>query len=262
MGKKAIIMIRVMTFNLRFENPGDKDNPWEQRKHMVVDLIQTYKPHILGTQEGKLRQLSFLQRALPGYKTRMPARTLDPISQYPTLFVLEQDLEILEAKEFWLSHSPSQHLSKDWDSQFPRMLSFAKLRHISSQKTFVTGVTHLDHQGKVARKEQANLLVKWAMQQQLPIILAGDFNEPPGDTVHQTLCLPNGPLIDTWQALGLKEDPDSFTYHGFEGLGKGARIDWILVSKGINVYDAKIIKDNKGGKYPSDHFPYMVTLGL
>ncbi|MBW2094627.1 MAG: endonuclease, partial [Deltaproteobacteria bacterium] len=66
--------------------------------------------------------------------------------------------------------------------------------------------------------------------------------------------------LDTWQVLGRKEDAQSFTHHGFTGIGQNGRIDWILVSPHFRIKDAAIIRDHFNGRYPSDHFPYLVDL--
>jgi endonuclease/exonuclease/phosphatase family metal-dependent hydrolase len=60
--------------------------------------------------------------------------------------------------------------------------------------------------------------------------------------------------------LGREEDEKSMTHHGFTGMPKKTRMDWILVSKHFRVIDAQIIRDNSEGSYPSDHYPYMVDL--
>jgi endonuclease/exonuclease/phosphatase family metal-dependent hydrolase len=50
------------------------------------------------------------------------------------------------------------------------------------------------------------------------------------------------------------------THHGFTGIPQKTRMDWVLVSKHFRVVDARIIRDNAEGRYPSDHFPYLVEL--
>ncbi|MEZ4579373.1 MAG: hypothetical protein R2875_15590 [Desulfobacterales bacterium] len=44
--------MKIMTFNLRFENDRDGDNSWVNRRRMVVDIINRYQPDILGTGRG------------------------------------------------------------------------------------------------------------------------------------------------------------------------------------------------------------------
>ena len=83
--------MKVMTFNLRFENDRDGDNAWVHRRERVVKIINRYQPSILGTQEGKWSQLMYLRDQLPGYEIFIPGRTPDKIIQCPTLFFRKED---------------------------------------------------------------------------------------------------------------------------------------------------------------------------
>ncbi|HKI48060.1 MAG TPA: endonuclease/exonuclease/phosphatase family protein, partial [Desulfobacteria bacterium] len=119
--------MRVMTFNIRFENDQDGANSWIYRWDLVVKLIEKYDPDILGTQEGRVSQLAFLDGRLAQYKMHAPLRVLDDTCQYPTLFFHKNRFNIIEGEEFWLSKTPKVHRSKNWDSAFPRMVSTARV---------------------------------------------------------------------------------------------------------------------------------------
>ncbi len=43
--------IKVMTLNVRYDNPGDSINAWPNRATMVCNFIVDEKPDILGMQE-------------------------------------------------------------------------------------------------------------------------------------------------------------------------------------------------------------------
>jgi len=58
--------------------------------------------------------------------------------------------------------------------------------------------------------------------------------------------------------LGRPEDEASMTHHEFSGIPKKFRMDWILVTGDFRIIDGTIVRDNSGGRYPSDHFPYVV----
>lgn len=252
--------MKVMTFNLRFENDRDGENSWGQRRHMVVDVIRKYAPAILGTQEGTPRQLEYLQDRLPQYRMYTPQRTWDETCQYPTLFYRTDRLNALAGGEFWLSLTPRIHRSKDWDSAFPRMMSYALLREEETSRTFWAVVTHLDHLGSQARLEQTRMLVEWLKERSEPRLLMGDFNDRPGSPLHALLTNPETQLEDSWYALGKEENEHSMTHHNFGGTPGKFRMDWILTSPELEVLDAFIVRDHEAGRYPSDHFPYLVEL--
>jgi endonuclease/exonuclease/phosphatase family metal-dependent hydrolase len=254
--------MRVMTFNLRFENDRDGPNSWPLRRELVVDTIQRYAPSILGTQEGTCSQIEFLESRLPDYYLHTPGRVFDGTCQYPTLFFRKDRYTIRGGGEFWLSKTPAVHRSMDWDSAFPRMMSYGYIVLRSSGRTLVAAVTHLDHMGANARRHQAAMLAEWISAHKDPVILMGDFNDTPGSAVHGILTAASTGLSDTWQIMAGAEDSTSFTHHGFTGIPTKSRMDWILVSTHFTVSDVRIVHDRCGDRYPSDHFPYLAELEL
>ncbi|MGD9504668.1 MAG: endonuclease/exonuclease/phosphatase family protein [Syntrophobacteraceae bacterium] len=263
-----------MTFNLRFENDKDGENSWSDRRDMVVGLINAYAPAVLGTQEGTPAQLDYLQTQLPGYAMNAPDRIADPTCQRPTLFCRRDAVRMTQGGEFWLSETPSVHRSKNWDSAYPRMMSYALCEpfdapasEASRESTAPGGafwavVTHLDNLGVEARLRQSEIIASWVKKRTEPVALMGDFNDAPDSPAHRLLTSPECGLRDAWRTLGKPENGASATHHGFTGKPLGARIDWMLLGPRFRILDAKIIHDNVNGRYPSDHFPYMVECEL
>jgi endonuclease/exonuclease/phosphatase family metal-dependent hydrolase len=91
----------------------------------------------------------------------------------------------------------------------------------------------------------------------LPLILAGDFNEPPESPVYRQLLEEGSPLEDSWRAVH-KPGIEETSQHNFDGSSRGSRIDWILLSPQFRVRQAFMVKDHQTGRYPSDHYPYAV----
>jgi endonuclease/exonuclease/phosphatase family metal-dependent hydrolase len=60
-------LIRVMTYNIRFDNPHDGDNRWELRRERLSSLIRFHQPDLLGVQEALIDQIYFLNAFLPEY---------------------------------------------------------------------------------------------------------------------------------------------------------------------------------------------------
>lgn len=252
--------MKIMTFNLRFENDRDGQNSWSNRKDLVTDVIRKYAPSILGTQEGTQRQLSYLRDSLSDYEISSPDRLFDETCQYPTLFYRPDKLKVISCGEFWLSKTPREHRSKDWDSAFPRMMSYSLFQDLELSKTFWAVVTHLDNIGKDARRQQARIIAEWVERKVEPVVLMGDFNTIPESQVHDILCSPRTSLRDTWQELGGTEGKESMTHHGFQGIPQKGRLDWILVSEQFHVRETTIVRDRSGESYPSDHYPYIAEI--
>ena len=56
-----------MSFNIRYDNPGDSLNSWQYRRDRAATAIHFYDADILGTQEVLHNQLEDLKQRLPEY---------------------------------------------------------------------------------------------------------------------------------------------------------------------------------------------------
>ena len=247
--------MRLMTFNLRFATPQDGPDAWEFRKEMVVEVIGKHLPDLLGTQEGTVSQLHYLEEQLTGYRPLTGHRPVDPTCQYPTIFYRADRFEVEESSEFWLSETPQVHRSLSWGSAFPRMATYGRFRETGRTERFYFINTHLDHISEAARREGARMIREFFFPLNLPLILVGDFNESPDETVYREFIHGDSPLVDTWRQVHPPEE-EATTQHGFNGRPRGSRIDWILTTPPFVVRRVAIVKDNQEGRYPSDHFPY------
>jgi len=250
--------MRLMTFNLRFANPLDGPNLWDYRKEVVVDTIFAVNPDLVGTQEGTVPQLEYLTEHLEGYLPLMSHRQVDPTCQYPTIFY-RQGLTVQDSGEFWLSETPAVHRSLSWDSAFPRLVTYGLFQEPGREPWFYFIDTHLDHISSLARLHGARLIREFFQDKSQPLILVGDFNEPPDAPVFEELTGPGHRFRDTWRTLH-PQGPDPPTQHNFDGHSRGHRIDWILVTAPFRVTKAEIVGYNHSGRYPSDHFPYVAEV--
>ncbi|MBM4272848.1 MAG: endonuclease/exonuclease/phosphatase family protein [Deltaproteobacteria bacterium] len=250
-------MLRVMTFNLRFANPADGPNEWQYRKELVADVILRHAPDLLGTQEGTVPQLDYLTEHLTGYLPLTEHREVDPTCQYPTIYFRGDRFQVQMSGEFWLSETPGAHRSRSWGSAFPRMATFGLFQVGDREFYFID--THLDHISDEARLQGARMIRNYFFPLNKPIILVGDFNEPPDSPVYRELIGARSPLQDTWRAVHPPGE-EAATQHQFDGRPRGARIDWILVSAPFQVRKGLIVTDHRGDRYPSDHFPYLAEV--
>jgi len=255
--------LKVMTFNIRFDNPHDGIHGWPYRRELVVETIMDERPDLLGTQECTAGQLLFLVEHLEGYRAILPPRPEDedPMVQMPTIFYRVQSLRPISFGEFWLSRTPGVYKSKDWGAAFPRLFTYGKFSPLGSERPFWFANTHLDHVSSKARLEAARMIRKWISRKKLPVILAGDFNENPDGPVHRILTKGPRPLLDSWREKArFCEEREPSTIHHFTGVGKGGRIDWILVSPGILTLEVHLVERREG--LPSDHFPLVARVLL
>jgi endonuclease/exonuclease/phosphatase family metal-dependent hydrolase len=87
--------------------------------------------------------------------------------------------------------------------------------------------------------------------------LTGDFNASEANPALQPLQ--EADLFDTFRVLHPGAEPAG-TFHGFKGDRGGEKIDGIWATAGWQVMGAAIDRTERGGRYPSDHFPVTAVL--
>lgn len=250
-----------MTYNIRYDNKGDGVNQWSNRKSKVVTLIKKYDPDIIGVQEALHHQLEDLANALKQYTYVGVGRDDGKTKgEYSALFIRKKRFRISENSTFWLSTTPSVPGSKDWDAAITRIATWALLRDKKSKKEFLMLNTHFDHIGRESRKHAAHMLLDSAasLGNGDPVIITGDFNVT-RDTEPYSIMVSSDPIKLVDPAPG---NPPG-TFCNFKVGGERCKgIDYIFHSTHWKARDYRVIDDNDGTYYPSDHLPVMVTLSL
>jgi endonuclease/exonuclease/phosphatase family metal-dependent hydrolase len=59
--------LEVMSFNIRYDEPNDGTNSWDNRKDQVLSLLKFEDVDLLGTQEVLHHQLLDISAGLPDY---------------------------------------------------------------------------------------------------------------------------------------------------------------------------------------------------
>ena len=253
--------VSVMTYNIRYDNPGDGPNQWSNRRHKVFALLKKYDPDIIGVQEALHHQLEDIKNNLGDYDYFGAGRDDGKQKgEYSALFVKKNRFEVLDEETFWLSQTPTVPGSKDWDAAITRVVTWGRLEDRKSGKTFVMINTHFDHMGKESRRHSAALLRDSAtvMGNDLPLIITGDFNFTRDQPPYQVMMDPSGiRLVDTAPS----DAPG--TACGFEvGARPCTAIDYIFHSEDWDATGYRVIGDHDGKYYPSDHLPVIVNLSL
>jgi len=252
---------RVLTFNIRYGTADDGANSWERRKDLVAEVLVDTAPHLVSIQEALDFQLDYLLERLPPFEKIGQHREGGAKGEFCGLLVDKQRFRVLDSGEFWLSQSPDEPGSIGWDAACPRMCVWAHLMDRHSGRDLVAFSTHLDHKGTRARRESVGQIVHHIvddrMRRTVPTLLAGDFNA--GESSAPLAFLENAGFSDTYRMIW----PDAGrrgTFNAFRGRDDGDKIDYILCSRGFRILDAAIIKTQRNGRYPSDHFPVLAVV--
>ena len=252
--------MKLMTFNVRYPNPADGRDRWEERRDLLVKAIRDQAPDLIGTQELYHIQGQYIVEKLPEYAWFGLSRRGNQTDEHMGVFYRKARLSILDSGNFWLSETPETPGSISWEMSLPRMVTWGRFELRGTGRKFLFWNTHFAHrpQDENARLDSARLLARRLalLDRDVPVILAGDFNAPAGGGVYRVL---SPPLQDAWLSTARKSGPEG-TSHGFTGKPHAARIDWILYRGPWRVLSVETIADNEQGRYPSDHFPVAAVL--
>lgn len=257
----------VMTYNIRYDNPDDAPNTWENRKERVTNLIQWYNPAFLGTQEALFHQLDDMDEALSDYRWIGKGRDDgEKAGEFSALFYDSRKVELVANTDstIWLSKTPYKP-SKNWDAALPRVMTWGEFEiNASGERVFVFN-THFDHVGETARAESAKIILDTIekIAGDHPVILMGDFNILDDSKPYQILT--SSFLDDAFYTSELPHTGAEFTYSGFEvkaPAADGRRIDYIFTNDGVEVLKHATITFFSNGYYPSDHLPVYAEIRL
>ncbi|WP_417444792.1 endonuclease/exonuclease/phosphatase family protein [Joostella sp.] len=256
--------LKVMTYNIKYNNPSDAKNNWDSRKDFLISQLNFYAPDIFGTQEGLHGQLEDIQHALKDYKYIGVGRDEgDTKGEYSAIFYNVKKYDVENGSTFWLSPTPNTP-SKGWDAALNRICSYATFKDKESGKEFMVFNTHFDHVGHVARLESSKLILKKMKElnpKNLPIVLTGDFNL---DSNSEGVVAIKKEMLDSHLEAGKNAFGPDGTFNGFHfEKPVDNKIDFVFISDNdFEVLKSGIFSDSKNLKYPSDHFPVMAYLNF
>jgi endonuclease/exonuclease/phosphatase family metal-dependent hydrolase len=259
------MQIKIMSFNIRYENPNDGINIWQNRREFVFDIIKKYQCDFVCMQEVTVNQLSDSIKNLPQYTFIARSRNIDNSSgeSVPIAFVSDK-WKALDSGFFWLSDTPDVPASRSFGNALPRITTWTKFTNIATNKTILLYNTHFDHESSTAQCKSAELLIKHISSNRLDInniIITGDFNVEFENRAIKVLLSSDLKLMDT-SVEYRKKFPRFGTFHEWTG-NTSQQIDFIFSSSTIKFLDFQVIKDCYGSnKYPSDHFPVISKLEI
>ncbi|MEM9082029.1 MAG: endonuclease/exonuclease/phosphatase family protein [Planctomycetota bacterium] len=257
--------ISVLTFNIRFDHPGDGPNAWPHRREMVNQIL-SQDWQVIGLQEVLSHQLTEILDANPRFASVGVGRDDGVLSGEVAPILYDRSrFTVAQAATFWLSDTPDEVASVSWDNVITRICTWAELVDLDSRDSFWVYNTHWDHVGAKSRLESAKLISKHIESHAgstSRVILMGDFNA--GENSEPMKWF-------TQEAKGRKTFRHAFraihpeaeqvgTFHAWRGGTNGGMIDSVLVPFGVRVIDSGINHWSEDGRYPSDHYPVWAEI--
>lgn len=260
--------LKVITFNIRYDNPADGINAWPNRIGLVEDYLQEQAPDIVGFQEALHSQVLDLQKMLPGF-ARVGSGRDDGLEggEYSPIFFKEGVFELLDQGQFWLSQTPDVPGSIGPGAVLPRIATWAHLRIKETGKELFVFNTHYSHVSDEARWLSARIMSERMklIAGNKPLIVAGDFNlDIESETYHRLAEL----FLNINQLVNATENEPSYallqqgTFNGFGFVENQPFIDFIFVSPHFQLTSSSIHRVKSGDVFISDHWPVVVKLKM
>lgn len=248
--------VRYISYNIRNSRTDDGDNAWDLRKPATKQMLETEQPTIFGLQEAYPEQLAFIDECCPQF-SRVGVGRDDgkEEGEFMALYYRNDLYELLNSGDFWLSETPDVP-TMGWDAACYRIVTWAKLKDVKTEKAFYAFNTHLDHVGQVAREQSLLLIVNKINEivedETLPVFLSGDFNSDVSSPIFDPL---KAVMNDSRALLPTKQWEASFNYFGKPYDGNPV-IDHIFY-KNAEITDFRTLNGDYGKPYISDHYPIM-----
>lgn len=253
---------QIATYNLRLNLASDGPNAWPLRAEAVKALIRYHEFDVFGTQEGLPEQIDELARMDEFAHVGVGRDDGKRAGEHSAIFFRKARFEALSSGDFWLSQTPDVP-SKGWDARCcNRLASWVQLRDRESQRRFFVFSVHFDHEGEVARKESAKLLLHKVKEiaGTAPVICLGDFNSTPETEQIQRM---QAALRDAYRVSQSPPYGPVGTFNAFKiDAPMTARIDYLFLSPGITVLKYGVLSDSQAGRFPSDHHPVLLRVRL
>ncbi|MBL7851841.1 MAG: endonuclease/exonuclease/phosphatase family protein [Cyclobacteriaceae bacterium] len=252
--------LRVMSYNIRYDNPSDGPNSWPYRKDFLVAQVRSVDADILGVQESLPSQVEYLAAELPAYGRAGRGRDENGTGESTIIFFRIERFEMTESGIFWLSETPEK-MSKGWDAAIRRICTYVRLKDRNTGQPYLVLNTHFDHVGAEARKRSAELLLGKMKQMNKaghPVILLGDFNATPES---EPVGILKSKLKDARLSAAQVTLPQPGSFNAFDSTKPAeSLIDHVFVSPEFQVERYALLVEMREGRYPSDHFPIVVDL--
>ena len=233
-------------------------------------MLGSHFPDIFGVQEALSDQLTYVGDNLPNYSYvgvgREDGKEISKITdseesgEIMAIFYNTSKIKLLEWGTYWLSTTPDEP-SISWEADYKRTMTWAKMQMKYSGKKFFYVNTHLDNHSGTAREEGLKLIVKKIAEMNidnLPVVLTGDFNVTPDNTVLKVLD--NAEMLDA-RTTATKTD-NLPTFNGFGNEDESPRVIDYIYYRGFSScpeYET-IVKTYENIPYISDHYPIVARL--
>ena len=254
--------IKIISYNIRYNNPNDGKDIWENRRETITDFIEKEAPDFLGLQEVNFPQIQYLNSNLINYNFigvgRDDGKTR---GEFSPIYFDESKYNLLLSNTFWLSKTP-ENISVGWDAAMERICTYGLFKQKNDGSKVWVFNTHFDHIGNVAREKSVDLIlskIKDLTKDKDQTIITGDFNLSE-DSV------PIKKLQNFYNDVNIKMDNKSKFYGTFNNFkidnNYNNRIDYIFYKNFDLIKSSHLHIKTDQGRWASDHHPVIAILKI
>ena len=254
--------IKIISYNIRYNNPNDGKDIWENRRETITDFIEKEAPDFLGLQEVNYPQIQYLNSNLINYNFigvgRDDGKTR---GEFSPIYFNESKYNLILSNTFWLSETPD-NISVGWDAAMERICTYGLFKQKNDGSKVWVFNTHFDHIGNVAREKSIDLIlskIKDLTKDKDQIIITGDFNLS-DDSV------PIKNLQNFYNDVNIKMDNKSKFYGTFNNFkidnNYNNRIDYIFYKNFDLIKSSHLHIKTDQGRWASDHHPVIAILKI
>ena len=250
----------VLSQNMRGADDGE-NKMISDRAPRFKQLVEKYKPDIIGTQETTPTWNSFFKDNLKEYGMIGCSREGENAKsgEWNTILYRLDRFELIDSDNFWLSSTPDK-VSRVPGSKCNRLCTWALLKDKNTGNVFIMANTHLDHRTDEVREQQIEILLDNLsdMINKYPLILTGDFNAVPDSLVYTAAT---EKLADARTDAIENRSTIEYTFDSYGQKYPGKIIDYCFYTKKATATWYKVANDQFGG-YVSDHYGVLTQFGI
>lgn len=257
--------LKVMSFNIRCVTSSDTgDKAWDVRKTGCVKMITGIRPDVIGMQEPRTAQRTYLKENLSDYEMLETPGTGTSKGGNSVLLYRKSRFTCLDWGYYFLSDTPDVP-SVAWEATQWHTTVWAHLKEVSSGKDFWIFTTHMPAYASnvSARVKSANLNVskmKELAGEDATVFITGDMNcSYAADDASREALTPYYQWMSAARDIAPAGDAYSFNRYGSGTATPKRNLDHIFYRDATAV-SFRTITDNYGVPYISDHYPILLTV--
>lgn len=248
--------MKIMTFNLRYDNETDGEHSWSFRQGSLLKMIQKHQADVIGTQETSDKIFAFLETHCPDYDLAGDGREANRLGERCTVMIRKENYQILKTETVWLNGKFDLAGDLDPEEGFARICTMVLIQDKATHVKTRIFNCHLAYQSNTVIQRNGENLLNYIQRYQytrIPFVLMGDFNSAIDHPIHE-------PLLSRFKEayLSLNQERPR-TFHAY-GDPKGiVAIDFIYTNT-LTFHNVMTDTSKFDGLYPSDHYPVIAEL--